>query len=51
MPSAPPRWRRIVWELNRTIPPEDAIVTHDSGSPRDQMEPFYRSVGPRSLRC
>ena len=48
MPSAPPRRRRIVWELNRTIPSEDAIVTHDSGSPRDQMEPFYQSAGPRS---
>ncbi|MCH8974404.1 MAG: hypothetical protein IH869_04950, partial [Chloroflexi bacterium] len=39
---------RVIWELNRTIPPEDAIVTHDSGSPRDQMVPFYRSAGPRS---
>ena len=32
----------------RTIPPEDAIVTHDSGSPRDQIIPFYRSNGPRT---
>ena len=47
-PDAPISPYRIVWELNRTIPPEDAIVTHDSGSPRDQMEPFYRSAGPRS---
>ena len=22
----------------------DAIVTHDSGSPRDQLLPFYRAV-------
>ena len=27
---------------------EDAIVTHDSGSPRDQIVPFYRSNGPRT---
>ena len=31
-----------------TIPPQDAIVTHDSGSPRDQIMPFYRSEGARS---
>jgi acetolactate synthase-1/2/3 large subunit len=30
------------------VPPEDAIVTHDSGSPRDQIMPFYRCGGPRS---
>ena len=47
-PDAPISPYRVVWELNRTIPPEDAIVTHDSGSPRDQMVPFYRSAGPRS---
>ena len=47
-PDAPISPYRVIWELNRTIPPEDAIVTHDSGSPRDQMVPFYRSAGPRS---
>ena len=47
-PEAPISPYRVIWELNRTIPPEDAIVTHDSGSPRDQMVPFYRSAGPRS---
>ena len=47
-PDTPISPYRVVWELNRTIPPEDAIVTHDSGSPRDQMVPFYRSAGPRS---
>ncbi len=39
---------RVIWELNRTIPASEAIVTHDSGSPRDQMVPFYRAAGPRS---
>lgn len=39
---------RIVWELNRVIPAHEAIVTHDSGSPRDQMVPFYKSDGPRT---
>src|SRR3989442_3484797 len=32
----------------RTVDPRDAIVTHDSGSPRDQLLPFYRAVSPRS---
>ncbi len=39
---------RIVWELNRTVDPAEAIVTHDAGSPRDEMIPFYRSGGPRT---
>ncbi len=40
---------RVVWELMRTVHPAEAIVTHDSGSPRDQMVPFYRAAGPRSF--
>lgn len=39
---------RVIREFMQTIPPADAIVTHDSGSPRDQIMPFYRSDGPRS---
>ncbi|HLF05484.1 MAG TPA: thiamine pyrophosphate-requiring protein [Dehalococcoidia bacterium] len=39
---------RVIWDFMGTVPPEDAIVTHDSGSPRDQIMPFYRSEGPRS---
>jgi thiamine pyrophosphate-dependent acetolactate synthase large subunit-like protein len=39
---------RVIWDFMHTIPPEDAIVTHDSGSPRDQIVPFYRSNGPRT---
>ena len=39
---------RVIWELMQTVDPADAIVTHDSGSPRDQMVPFYSSAGPRS---
>ena len=31
----------------RVIPSEDAIVTHDSGSPRDQLLPFYVAKKPR----
>jgi acetolactate synthase-1/2/3 large subunit len=39
---------RVVWDLTRAIDPGTAIVTHDSGNPRSQMTPFYRSAGPRS---
>ena len=39
---------RVIWEFMHTVPPEEAIITHDSGSPRDQITPFYRSNGPRT---
>ncbi|KAA1285254.1 MAG: thiamine pyrophosphate-requiring protein [SAR202 cluster bacterium] len=46
--STPMTPYRVIWDFMHTIPPEDAIVTHDSGSPRDQLTPFYRSNGPRT---
>ena len=39
---------RVIWELMKTVPASEAIVTHDAGSPRFQMMPFYRSDGPRT---
>jgi acetolactate synthase-1/2/3 large subunit len=39
---------RVIGEMIRAIPPEDTIMTHDSGSPRDQMLPFYQAPTPRS---
>jgi thiamine pyrophosphate-dependent acetolactate synthase large subunit-like protein len=39
---------RVIWEFMQTIPPQDAIVTHDSGGPRDQILPFYHADGPGS---
>jgi acetolactate synthase I/II/III large subunit len=39
---------RVLNEFMRVINPADAIVTHDSGSPRDQILPFYRATTPRS---
>ena len=39
---------RVIWEFMKAVDPSEAIVTHDSGSPRDQIMPFYRSDGPRS---
>lgn len=40
---------RVIWELMQVVAPNDAIVTHDSGNPRGQLVPFYRSAGPRSF--
>ena len=39
---------RVIWDFMHTIDARDAIVTHDSGSPRDQLIPFYRATAPRS---
>ena len=37
----------VMSEFTRLVDPADAIVTHDSGSPRDQLLPFYRATRPR----
>jgi acetolactate synthase-1/2/3 large subunit len=37
----------VIAEFMRTVNPAETIVTHDSGSPRDQLVPFYRAVAPR----
>src|SRR5207244_11850593 len=37
----------VMSAFQRVIPSEDAIVTHDSGSPRDQLLPFYVAKKPR----
>ncbi|MXY47354.1 MAG: thiamine pyrophosphate-requiring protein [Chloroflexi bacterium] len=39
---------RVIWEFMQNVNSDDAIVTHDSGSPRDQIMPFYQAGGPRS---
>ena len=38
---------RVMSEFIRVVDPAGAIVTHDSGSPRDQLLPFYRATTPR----
>jgi acetolactate synthase-1/2/3 large subunit len=39
---------RVMWDFMQTINSDEAIVTHDSGSPRDQLMPFYQAGGPRT---
>ncbi len=39
---------RVIWELMHAIDRTQAIVTHDSGSPRNQITPFWESIEPLS---
>jgi acetolactate synthase-1/2/3 large subunit len=39
---------RVINEFMKVTDPSKTIVTHDSGSPRDQIMPFYKSNGPRT---
>jgi acetolactate synthase-1/2/3 large subunit len=38
---------RVMWDFIQSVDARDAIVTHDSGSPREQLVPFYRATAPR----
>ncbi len=37
---------RVISDLLNTVNVENTIITHDAGSPRDQMSPFWQSVAP-----
>ncbi len=39
---------RVVWELMHTVDVANTIITHDAGSPRDQLSPFWVSTEPLS---
>ena len=39
---------RVLWELQRTVDVANTIITHDAGSPRDQLTPFWKSTAPLS---
>jgi thiamine pyrophosphate-dependent acetolactate synthase large subunit-like protein len=39
---------RVLADLQATVPIDDIIITHDAGSPRDQISPFWRSTTPLS---
>ena len=40
---------RVVWDLMHTLDRKNTIITHDSGSPRDQMSPFFDAIAPRTF--
>ena len=39
---------RVISELMRAVDPDQTIITHDAGSPRDQISPFWVSTAPLS---
>ena len=46
--EAPINQYRIIWDLMHHVDRANTIVTHDAGSPRDQVVPFWESVAPRT---
>ncbi len=41
---------RIIWDLMHNVDRANTIITHDAGSPRDQLVPFWESVAPRTYQ-
>ncbi|WP_129794415.1 thiamine pyrophosphate-requiring protein, partial [Sphingosinicella sp. CPCC 101087] len=39
---------RVLWDLQKTVDVADTIITHDAGSPRDQLSPFWKTIAPHS---
>ena len=39
---------RVIWDLMQTVDLTNTIITHDAGSPRDQLSPFWETVTPLS---
>jgi acetolactate synthase-1/2/3 large subunit len=37
---------RVIWDLLHTVDVANTIITHDAGSPRDQLSPFWEPVAP-----
>ncbi len=37
---------RVIWDLLHTVDVKKTIITHDAGSPRDQLSPFWQCENP-----
>jgi thiamine pyrophosphate-dependent acetolactate synthase large subunit-like protein len=46
--GAPLNPYRVIWDLQKTVDVANTIITHDAGSPRDQLSPFWRPTTPLS---
>ena len=46
--DAPLNPYRVIWEMMHTLDIKNTIITHDAGSPRDQISPFWVSTEPLS---
>jgi thiamine pyrophosphate-dependent acetolactate synthase large subunit-like protein len=44
--GAPINPYRVIAELNRLVDKAKTTITHDAGSPRDQLTPFWESTAP-----
>ena len=40
---------RVIWDMMHTVDLENTIVTHESGSAREYMSPFWEARNPRSF--
>jgi len=39
---------RVIWDLLHTVDVPNTVITHDAGSPRDQLSPFWQAETPLS---
>ncbi|MBU6500091.1 MAG: hypothetical protein KGQ40_16320, partial [Rhodospirillales bacterium] len=46
--AAPLSPYRVLWDLAHTVDMARTIITHDAGSPRDQLSPFWQCTEPLS---
>lgn len=37
---------RVIWDLLNSVDVANTIITHDAGSPRDQLSPFWETIEP-----
>jgi acetolactate synthase-1/2/3 large subunit len=40
---------RVIYELSRVCDRSRTIITHDAGTPRDQLAPFWETLAPRGF--
>ena len=46
--EAPLNPYRVLAELERAVDKKNTVITHDAGSPRDQLSPFWKATEPLS---
>ena len=46
--EAPLNPYRVLAELERAVDKKNVVITHDAGSPRDQLSPFWKATEPLS---
>ncbi len=37
---------RVLWDLQQAVDVANTIITHDAGSPRDQLSPYWKTTEP-----